>query len=274
MNSTKQFWTLVKFQFLLNPVMWFLPLIIGVSSLIPFLIQGNSAYHSSLSFYFYTNQTFFFVGIFGSMILAPEKFLFNRMKVAAGYSGTEFFLTRAIDRPVLYRAKAFLLCALILLLPVCTVFYFLCTPELIVQESSKIETQQVLDHIPGSALSTVPSAPGLQPSIIIPRGNVLIAAWQVWVFILAIIALQFLILVLYPYKFGRTLFWVLCYLGLLGPAFLPMYQLGKNMQNMPSPPERLFYFFAEHQPAIWISTVFALILCQLWCERTFARQEQ
>jgi len=271
MNSTKQFWTLVKFQFLLNPVMWFWPLIIGVSSLVPFLIERGSTYHSSLSFYFNTNQNFFFVGIFGSMILAPEKFQFSRMKAVAGNSGTEFFLTRAIDRPILYRAKAFLLYALILLLPIGSVIYFLFAPELVVRENSKITTQQVLGHVPGSVLSAVPSTPGLQPNIIIPHGNVLIAEWQVWIFILAIIVLQFLVLVLYPYKFGRTLFWALCYVGLLGPALLPLYQIGKNM---PSPPEKLFYFFVEHQPAIWIGTVFALILCQFWCERGFARQEQ
>jgi hypothetical protein len=273
MNKTKQFWTLVKFQFSLNPALWFLPLIIGVTSLIPFMINRDATYHSSLSFYFYTNQNFFFVGIFGSMILAPEKFQFNRMKATAVYSGTEFLLTRAIDRPVLYRAKTFLLYSLILLLPICAVIYFLRTPDLIVQESSKPLTQQVLDHVPGCVLSAVPSAHGLQPNIIIPRGDVLIAEWQVWVFILAIIVLQLLISVLSPYKFGKTLFWALCYIGLLGPAFLPLYQLGKTLQDMPSPPERLFYFFVEHQPAIWIGTTLAVIGCQIFCERYFARQE-
>jgi hypothetical protein len=274
MNQRKQFWTLVKFQFLLNPAMWFLPLIIGASSLVPFLIQGNSAYHSSLSFYFYTGQNFFFVGIFGSMIVAPEKFQFNRMRATIGYFGTEFLLTRAIDRSVLYRAKAFLLYVLILLLPICTVIYFLRAPDLIVHENSKIVTQQVLDHVPGSVLSTVPSAPGLQPDIIIPHGSVSLAAWEVWVFILAILALQFLILVLYPYKFGSIFFWVLCYAGLLGPAFLPLFQLRNTALGMPSPPEKLFYFFVEHQPAIWIGTALAVILCQLWCERRFSRLEQ
>jgi hypothetical protein len=273
MNTAKQFWTLVKFQFLLYPVLWFLPMIIGVSSLVPFLIKGNSAYHSSLSFYFSTSQNFFFVGIFGSMIIAPEKFQFNRMRASMGISGTEFFLTRAIDRPVLYRAKAFLLYALILLLPLGTAIYFLPSPELVVRETSKIATQQVLDHIPGSQLS-VQSNRYLQPNITLPYGKVLIAESHVWVLLLAIMLLQLLVALLSPYKFGKPLFWGLCYLGLFGPVFFPLFEIERGIANPSSPTENLFYFFVGHQPAVWICTLFALILCQLFCERDFARQEQ
>jgi hypothetical protein len=273
MNPTKQFWTLVKFQFLLNPIMWFLPMIIGISSFIPFIINADhSTYHSSLSFYFGLGQNFFFVAIFGSMIIAPDKFQYNRLKTNMGPAGTEFFLTRAVDRPILYRSKAFLLYTLILLIPICTVIYFLQAPELVVQENSKIMTQQLLDHIPGSILS-VPSDRYSQPPITIPLGKVLIAEWQVWVFLLSALLLQALVLILYPYKFGRIIFWVLCYVGLLGPSFFPLFQLNSTVHGELSPMEALFYFFVGHQPAIWIGSLLALVLCQVLCERSFARQE-
>jgi hypothetical protein len=173
----------------------------------------------------------------------------------------------------LYRAKAFLVYILILLLPACTVVCFLRAPELIVQESSKAETQQVLNHVPGSTLSVASDA-YLQPNIIIPDGRVLIAAWHLWLFLLALIALQLSILILSPYKFGGTIFWILCYLSLLGPAFLPLYHIKMQAQAQSSAQERLFYFFVEHQPIIWIFTFLAVALSQFICERNFARQEQ
>jgi len=274
MNPAKQFWTLVKFQFLLNPVMWFLPLIMGMTTLIPFLSKGDATYHSSLSFYFYTNQNFFFVGIFGSMILAPDRFQMNRMRSMLAYSGTEFLLTRAIDRPILYRSKAFLLYALILVLPVCAMIYFLGKPALMVQEMSKNETKQVLEHVPDSIAAAAPSSPGLQPTITIPYGNVLLAEWQVWNFLLAILVLQLLLSILAPFKFGRMLFWAICYLGLLGPAFLPLFQIERVAHNLPSTPETIFFFFADHQLIIWACTLLGLLACHLFCERKFARQEQ
>jgi len=275
MNPTKQFWTLVKFQYVLSPLLWFLPLIAGFSSLIPFLIakdSANSNYHPDLSLFFFTNQGFFFVCIFGSMIISPEKFQFSRMKSVDGYTGTEFLLTRAVDRPVLCRSRAFLLYLLFLLLPACTVLYFLPAPNLIVRESSKAETQQVLAHIPQTVL--VPeSNPYMQPSIAIPLGKVLIAEWQLWTMILAILALQFFVFLFYPYKYGPPIFWMICYGSLFVPILLPMRDLGKHAHGVMSPAENLFFFFAENQSVAWIGAAFAVVLCQLWCERRFARME-
>ena len=207
------------------------------------------------------------------MIISPEKFQFNRTRTVAGLAGTEFLLTRAVDRPVLYRSKAFLLYTLFLLLPVGTVIYFLPAPDLIVQESSKAESQQILAHIPGTVLVSQTNR-YLEPNITIPFGKVLIAEWQVWVTILAILTLQVLILLFYPYRFGPALFWVICYASLLVPAFLPLWNIGKHSRGSTSPAENLFFFFAGHQPMAWIGAALAVGICQWWCERRFAGLEQ
>jgi hypothetical protein len=273
MNPTKQFWTLVKFQFLISPVLWFLPLIVGVSAFIPFFIDRNSAFHSSLSFYFQPNQTFFFAGIFGSMILAPERFQFNRLRQVMVASGTEFLLTRAVDRPVLYRAKAFLLYTLFLWMPLAVAIYFLSTPDLLIMQSSKVATQQVLDHVPGSVLAPVEAEAYGQPVIAIHHGNVLIAEWQISVLLAALIVFQFAIVFLSPFKHGKTIFWALCYAGLLLPAFLPLYEIGRTTREATPLLEKMFFFFADHQPLVWGGIFLAIIICEISCERLFSRQE-
>jgi hypothetical protein len=275
MIPTKQFWTLVRFQYLLNPSLWALPLLVGIISYIPFLIHGShSSYHSSLSFFFISNQVFFFVGIFGAMILSPEKFQFGRMRTANYSFNSEFLLTRAVDRPIVYRSRAFLLYALFLLVPIGSMIYFTTAPELVINEYSSALTSKVIDSIPGSHAVAESTSHG-QPDIVIPHGRLLLAAWQVWIFLLSLMALQLAVSFLSPYKLGPRIFWVLVYLSLLGPAFLPLFFI-ETMKNLPfaSVSEGAFFFFVEYQPGIWIGTLMAVVACHFVCEQIFVRQEQ
>jgi hypothetical protein len=220
-------------------------------------------------FRFFQQSESFFVGIFGSMVLAPEKFQFGAANLTSSYFGSEFLLTRSIDRPVLYRAKAAVLYLLVLSLPFIAIIYSLNKPNLIVDEYSKVVQQQCLAAVPASVL--IPSSKkNPQPLISIPRGNVLVAEWQLWVMLIAAITLQLFILILYPFKYGRVVFWVL-YFGLILVPLFDLTHLGKDEATVN---EQLFFSFTAHQTALWILTALVFIFTQLWCERRFARLEQ
>ena len=272
MNKTKQFLALLKFQTTINPFIWFMPLAFGMPFFLPlFMVSFPKEYHSSLSTVFMSNQNLFFVGIFGAMVMAPEKFQMAATNMVSAYYGGEFILTRAIDRPVLYRAKAAVLYLLVLILPCLAVANSLRSPDLIVSESSKQIQHQCLATVPGSTITPAKPEKKIWESLItIPRGNVLVAEWQLWVMLIAALTLQLFILILYPFKYGKIIFWVL-YFGLILVPLFDLTHLGKDEATVN---EQLFFSFAAHQPLSWILTALAFIATQLCCERRFAQLEQ
>lgn len=267
MNKTKQFWSLFKFQTTINPFIWFMPVAFGA----PFLITGNfpSSYHSTLSSLL-TVQNLFFAGIFGAFVLAPERFLSSAANTAWSSSGTEFLLTRTIDRPLLYRSKAAFFFILVLLMPLFTLLLSLKNPNLKVIEYSNMARHECLNSVPGSTLEPDPSGSS-SPLIVIPQGNILIEEWHFWQFIISVIVVQALILLLYPLKYRLWLFYALFMSFIFVPDLIDLHHI---RDELPSHTERLFFSFAANQAAFWIFTAFALILGQLWCERRFARLEQ
>ena len=270
MNKMKQFWALFKFQTTINPAFWFLPLAFGVPFLLP-LITGSIAktYHPSF-FSLLLNQNLFLVGFFGTMIMSPERFQMGAANLTASYFGSEFMLTRAIDRPVLYRVKAALLFLLVLLLPMIGVLNAAHDPDLIVSEYSKQAQQECLSQVPSSTLLPTQYKGSPSSLLSIPCGNVLVAEWQFWIFLITAVSLQLLILFLYPFRYGKWIFWSLFFALILVPLFdLP--HVGKEQ---PSVNEQFFFSFAGHQTLFWILTALAFIFTQLWCERRFARLEQ
>jgi hypothetical protein len=153
MNNTKQFWTLFRFQTTVNPFIWFMPVAFGLP-----LFVGSTLpnwYHATLSSLI-TTQNLFFVGIFGTMVVAPERFMIGAAN-AAWNPGTEFLLTRAVDRRILYRSKATFLYVLILLMPLVSIGYSLDKPDLKVIEYSDVARQRCLALVPGSTLEKDPT---------------------------------------------------------------------------------------------------------------------
>jgi hypothetical protein len=269
MNTTKQFWALFKFQASINPFIWVMPIAFGVPLLLPFILSHQD-FHSSFSLLL-GNQNMFFIGIFGAMILAPERFQFGAANFTTAYYGSEFILTRAIDRPVLYRAKAATLYLLILSLPCVAVVNSLRNPDLVVDEPTKTVQQACISHVPGSALRLSKWDRHDRPSLIaIPRGNVLVAEWQLAVFLVAAIILQLSILALYPFKYGKLVFWVFFF----GLILVPLFDLTSLNTDQPTINDRLFFSFAANQFLFWCMTVLLFPLTQIWCERRFAQLEQ
>ncbi|HEV3272070.1 MAG TPA: hypothetical protein VGZ93_07810 [Candidatus Methylacidiphilales bacterium] len=243
-------------------------MIIALASPLLFMGSFSSSYHPNLSSLLEV-QNLFFVGIIATMVIAPEKLQFGGATTVWN-SGTEFLLTRAIDRPLHYRSKAVFLYVLILLAPLAGIIYSTKNPDLKVTEYSQSAQQLCLSHVPGSTLERDPGGSS-SPLIVIPRGNILIEEWHLWMFLVALFAVQALILVLYPFKHRLWIFWGLLFSSIFVPLFI---DLADIREQTPPHMESLFFLFAAHQAAFWILTALTLILGQLWCERRFARLEQ
>ena len=265
MNTAKQFWILFKFQTAINPFIWFM--VFALMSPLLFTYNFPNSYQNLSSLL--TIQNLFFVGIIGMWALTPE--MAQRWGTNTGWSsGTEFLLTRAIDRPALYRSRAAYFYLLILLMPMASLLYSLKNPDLKVTEYSKSAQQECLNHVAGSTLEPNPSGNRF-PLISISRGNVMVSEWYFWIVAVTAFGVQILLLLLQPLKHRLFIFYAL----FLSSVFVPLFvSLSQIRTETPPYMEQLFFSFAAHQFLFWILTALALLLGQLWCERRFARQEQ
>lgn len=267
MNKTKQFWSLFKFQAMLNPFIVFMPLMFAMPLGITYFMGSTHGYHPSLELLL-SNQNLFFVGFIGVMLLAPE--IFQGMN-SVYFNGTEFLLTRAIDRPLLYRARISFFYLLVLAVPIVVFITSLRTPELQVSEYRKITHQQILAQIPGS-ISAPADKHGRSDEITIPNGNILVAGWHLWMFLLAAVGTHALINLIYPLKYRRFIFWAV-YLGVIFTPLLGLRNLSSQNELL-APTERAFLFFATHQLLLWSFAAASVLISQLWCERRFTGMEQ
>jgi hypothetical protein len=264
MNQTKQFWALFKFQTTINPFIWFMPFAFSGTLWLP-LLDG---YQPPLSSSLY-NFNLFFVGFLAVMVLAPDLF-YTTATQNIWASGTEFLLTRATDRNVVYRSKSIFLYLLVLMVPLALLFIPSKGSALKTTEYSKTLQQECVSKLPGTTLSK--DKYGSTDQLTIPNGKVLINSWNIWTTLLTALASQIIIWTIYPLKYRRYLFGGIYAVVIFGPFF--MISRSAAELDLLSPSEKLFLLFAPHQGLAWISTILAAILAQLWCERRFARLEQ
>jgi len=265
MSKTKQFLTLFKFQAFLNPVIWFMPLAFAMPL---FFTHTFAHYHPSL-ISLLNVQNLFLVGIVGVWAIAPDMAQASGGSNLTAISGTEFLLTRAVDRVILYRVRAIYLYVVVLLIPLITLFVSLKSPGLVLGEDSKPIQDSLMQALPGSSLR--PNPDGGSPLLFVPNGSVWIEAWHLWLFIFATMSVQVLIFILARLPYRRFLFYVL-YMGFI---FVPMiYDIRSIGKDAPSREESLFFYFASHPALFGLITVAAVIAVQFWCEWRFARQEQ
>ena len=120
MNATKQFWTLLKFQLAVDPVILLFPVIFTI---VPFgvdhLMGWNSRYGDDDNSPFSILVSFFLgvwwlVPTFSSGVADAKPFTL--------FSEIDFLLTRAVDRHLLYRARACLFYVIILIIPLAILF--------------------------------------------------------------------------------------------------------------------------------------------------------
>jgi hypothetical protein len=270
MNKTKQFWSLFKFQTTVNPFIIFMPLMFAMPLYIKYITGSfGHDYHPSLDLLL-SNQNLLFVGFIGVLLLAPEVVQSGAAN-AMWSSGTEFLLTRAVDRHLLFRARVAFFYLLILTIPFATLLAALKNSDLQIDEYHKISHQAVLSQIPGS-IPAPDDKYGRTQEITIPNGNALVESCHLWISLITAMGTQVLIFLIYPLKYRRFIFWAI-YLGVI---FIPLLSLrnSTSRDEKLSSDEIFFFSFVAHQPLFWFLTALALILGQLWCERRFARLEQ
>ena len=268
MNSAKQFWALFKFQALANPFLLVLPIAFSFPMLLPLL--GRYAVASDVDFFELTfNPMLAPVGVFAAMIMAPDRLMFAGGGASMAQFGSEFVLTRAVDRPVVYRARAALLYVLLLVLPLLGLVHAAQHPDVVVREYTPKIQQQALALAPGSALLPPDSAHGKPSQIAIPRGQLLAAEYQLLTPLLLLCLMQIGVLLLHPLRYGKVIFWCL-YVAL---AFAPFLSIPSAHSALPTLSERAFFLRAGHELVVLAATAVVFIATQLVCERWFARLE-
>jgi len=259
MNSTKQFWTLLKFQSAVAPFAWVLPF--AFCTPLMFMSQAEPSLNLLL-----LTQNLFLVLLLGALVLVPEIFTTASGNQTGGL-GAEFILTRAVDRYMLARAKAVFFYIAALVAPLAIVIYSLRRPDLHVSIYPKLVQLDCLSHVPGSALIT--GNGGRSDIVSIPSGNVLIATWRTWEILALAIIVQVFVYVIHPFKHRRYFFWAL----ILIVSFAPMLSTYSKRGSIPWD-EHAFFCYAANQSYFWILAVGALFVSQIWCERRFGRLEQ
>jgi hypothetical protein len=267
---------LFKFQALSNRKLWYIPalMLLGFSTDIFRIIQKiDFDLDSQIS------NTF----VLWLLLWAPYSKRFPGIHPLAGMS-TQFLVSRAVDRNILYRSTLALLYFVILAVPFAIFLFALKKPDLEVYLYSGISPDLCLSHVPGSSLVTTHTGHD-RPLIFIPNGNPLIAAWHLWAFLVGMLGMQFLSLIPYhklrwlkisPFVwksfFGILLGLLLSVFGILVGLLFGLLCIVVILASL-SYNNHLFYSFAAHQTAFWIVTVPMLIVGQFLCERRFARME-
>jgi len=272
MNPNKQFWALVKFQLALYSAQFILlaPLVLmfsfHTSTFVSHLVHG---YHPPLD-QVLSNQNLFFVLFIGVILLAPEISRTPAMS-AQWPTGTEFLLTRALDRRLVIRARAALFYALLMITPLLALPAAIMNPDLQIHEYSSTQQQQILTAVQGSI--PVQAAPGDNSAhdVIIHDGSLLVESWRYWELLSLAFATELMVMLIYPLKYRRYLIWVVFVVVVALPLALLSHSLG-GISGV-GYREKLFFIFAAHQPAVWLCTGAALLLGQLWCEWRFTRTE-
>jgi hypothetical protein len=266
MNRAKQFWALVRFQTSINPFLWIFPL----SFTLPFFVQYRD--NSSLGMLL-TDYNQMMIIVMGSIVLLPEAVQFP-IQQAGVSSGTEFLLTRAVDRPLVFRARVAFYAFLVLLIPIGLVVAALQNPDVKVSEFNRTLHDAILVSVPGSTSPPPGLHNDIQP-ILIPGGNVLVRAWHVGTFLLTLLLTQAVIFLVQPLppRFRRILFWVVV-LGVgFFPIFEPLAMLASTLHEKVPYYEQFFFWYAGHQVLFWVLLIAATFALQAICERRFARME-
>jgi hypothetical protein len=269
MNKIRQFVALLRFQMAINPFILFMPLALGMPYFLPFITSSARIYHPPLESLL-SNQNIWLVGLIGVLLLAPE-LIRPGASNEIWATGTEFLLTRAVDRYLVFRARSAFFYLLILTIPIAAYCSTLRNPSLQITEYDKSSHQKVLAQMPGSTPEKA-DRDGRSQTITIPNGNTLVEGWRLWWFMCAAIGAQVFVYLIYPLKYRKFIWWG----TYLVAVFLPLLAVLRHAQEVGhlSTQERMFFAFVEHQPLFWSMAIAGLILAQLWCERRFSQLEQ
>jgi len=273
MSTIKQLWTLAKFQLAVTPGVSYLAIGSGFSCIaefVLFVLFRDSKGPTSLDLLI-SNQLIYFVLIFGSIWLVPN-LGGGRKRQSIGAAGTEFLLTRAVDRHLLFRSRSLLFFFLLLIIPLICFAFSLHQPGQKLFESNGSLYQRVMQELPGS-MPQAPDTDGKLKYIFLPEGNILIGMWRIWSPLFLGITTLSLLTFAQKYKY---VWWLFSPLGLVlvifycFPTVFSHGFFGVERDEL-DPNTAFFFFYATHQTLCWLIAIPALFLSLLWYERD-ARQ--
>lgn len=262
MKTPSQFWTLFRFHALASPWIWFMPLVLGFQGFIgPTHFYGDL--NTALIFF---NQLSWIPLMLAAMIFLPEFFLGGAWTTVQTQQqvqsfGADFVLTRAVDRPSVFRARGALFWCIIGVSIVSWIVAAAFTPGFTLELSSRSGAAQnaayYLQHLPGSFIEK--TAQNGDVTIKAPFGNlqikVLMGATALfmsmaWVILLPLVSRL-------PHR--RWIYWGMFVVGILGVSFLPI--LGR------SPLEPVLVLGLAHLPFVGAVALIAPAGGQLLAER-------
>jgi len=267
MSTIKQLWALARFQLAINQALLLcLALGSGFPCIIECLIFRDTKFPLSLDLLI-RNQLIYFVLIFGPMLLAPN--LGNsRKRDSIRAAGSEFLITRAVDRHLLFRSRSLLFFFLLLVIPLIGIASSLHHPELKVYAANGDLFQRILHQFPGS-IQGPPDTDGKLKDISIPTGNILVGSWRIWlplcIGVITLISLTLARKVKYIWWFlmplGLVLLYYFCFPSVFYHGASGSRYDGQDLNTA------LFFFFATHQALCWLIALPALFLSLFWYEQ-------
>jgi hypothetical protein len=272
MNATKQLRALLKFQRASNPYLWAIAAGVG-APVWASMLRGPQEF--SFLGIEVLDHGLFLAAILAAYLIAPERFFIAGH--GASTSETEFLLTRAVDRSLVYRSKVVLLYFMVMIFPLASVLIAFNSPDLTIKLYSGKLQSECLDYLPGSTLKADPIFGfGGNPMrtiigptrIFIPLGEVLVAEWHVWSLLIAVTIVQALLLLLYPIRWKRVIYYTLIFGFDLGSFLSNFYSFDTWSLD-----EDLFFLYTAHQSLVWIGTLALITICHPWFERRFSQLE-
>jgi hypothetical protein len=223
MKPLPQFFALLRYHAFASPWIWVFPFAFGMQ---PLILIGMGAHWSSLGVPLSSLTMLTIAPMFiASFVFAVEK-IFAGTPWLTGqthqqiqtFSG-DFLLTRAIDRPVLFRARVALYWLLIALPFVILLVMVLWRPALEIEMSLKKPNLAdfYLSHLPGAEITRTTKSTQVMTS---PYGNVALAAAMTVIGLAAGAVWQSLVFVIVRFPFRRELFFGLFFGSILTGPFL------------------------------------------------------
>ena len=268
MSKIKQLWTLLWFQLAITPGVVFLAVASGFPCIIEFVLFRDTKVPTSLDLLL-SSQMISLVLVFGPNLLAPDLGSSGKINsLGASATATEFLLTRAVDRHLLFRSRSLLFFFLLLIIPLISLATSLHHPDLKIFESNSSLYHRVMQALPGS-IPEAPDIDGKLKEVFVRNGNILIGMWRIWLpLCLGVIILVFLTLarkIKYVWRLFMPLVTALiifyCYPSVF---FRGASDAGKDGLDLNT---ALFFFFATHQLFCWLIAIPALFQSLLWYER-------
>lgn len=218
MNSRQQFLALFRYLSFSSPWIWIFPVSFGVQPAIMFAV--DTAWGSLGVPLASTAMLFTVPLIIAAFVFAPERYFSGTPGLTPQtnqqiqtYSG-DFLLTRAIDRPVLFRSRTALFWALVLL--PCALLFAVASwrPSLSVELPLKSPAiaEYYLQNLPGAEVVRTTKSTRVIAS---PRGKLALATGLSLASVCAAAAAQFAIYALLPLRWRKWIFWALSLGGML-----------------------------------------------------------